>query len=78
MPNVFYQRLFGLLSGQDIVEDFEKWRTGGLIEQLKAAVEEVGKEGWQLRMISFELLWPAKKASRTTLSILSDHCWYQS
>lgn len=30
---------------QDIVEDFEKWRTGGLIDQLKAAVEEVKKEG---------------------------------
>jgi len=30
---------------QDIVEDFEKWRNGGLMEQLKAAVEEVKKEG---------------------------------
>eukprot|EP00435_Cladocopium_sp_Y103_P066874 s66_g29.t1 len=30
---------------QDIVEDFEKWRNGGLLEKLKEAVEEVKKEG---------------------------------
>lgn len=30
---------------QDIVEDFEKWRNGGLMEKLKEAVEEVKKEG---------------------------------
>lgn len=34
-----------LSSGQDIVEDFQKWREGGLIDKLKAAVEEVEKEG---------------------------------
>lgn len=32
------------------MEDFEKWRTGGLIDQLKAAVEEVKKEGPLLRL----------------------------
>jgi len=39
-----------VISGQDIVEDFEKWRNGGLMEQLKAAVEEVKKEGLVLRL----------------------------
>ena len=47
-----YDEGFGkLCSGQDIVEDFQKWREGGLIDKLKAAVEEVEKEGkWHLQL----------------------------
>lgn len=46
----FSCNLANVISGQDIVEDFEKWRNGGLMEQLKAAVEEVKKEGLVLRL----------------------------
>lgn len=46
----FSCNLANVISGQDIVEDFEKWRNGGLMEQLKAAVEEVKKESLVLRL----------------------------
>eukprot|EP00438_Fugacium_kawagutii_P032297 Skav203507 [mRNA] locus=scaffold2089:216055:219176:- [translate_table: standard] len=43
---------------QDIVEDFEKWRAGGLMEKLKEAVDEVKKEGPQLGIPTAVVLRP--------------------
>ena len=45
-------------AGQDILEDFEKWRNGGLIEKIKAAVEEANKESLPLRFgLTFVIDW---------------------